>query len=313
MESDPLDFWNKYESVGTTNYYNSIPNKSSTCRYCRKSNLEVTFNQETHLLPELLGQNECLTFDECDQCNKLFSKYESHLSKIIRPYLTLLAVRGKKKIPVFQSRSVDRNENTRTVLQIGLDNKRELLIHDRDDYQIDEVNKTLRIAFRKEQYRPIFIYKSLLKIGLGLLPKKFDELNQKSFEWLTNRNNEINYSPIAYITTLKRTFFNKPFGELYRAKKISSNKEEFPEHTLVLGFANQVIQIFLPFSEELLSVNNGQRNLVFTVFPAFHFDKLETPSTIEIKQYDLGIDEMVSENQNVQFSYQGVDYNIHNK
>lgn len=313
MESDPRYFWKKYESIGTTNNWTPNPDKSSVCRYCGKNNLEVTFKEKTHLLPELLGQNGCLTYDECDQCNKLFSKYESHLSKFLRPYLTLMAVKGKKKIPVFQSRTLDRSENTRTVMQIGSSNKRELLIQDDDDYYIDETTNTLCIHFRKEQYRPNYIYKSLLKIGLGLLPKEFDDFNQKSFEWLTNRSNEISYFPITYFTTLKRTYFNNPVAELYRTKKIFSHEEEFPEYILILKFANQVIQLFLPFSDESLRINNGQRNLIFTLFPAYFFDRLKPPGKIEIKQYNLGVDEMVSENQNVHFSFQEVNYNIQSK
>lgn len=310
MDHDPLDFWKKYQSIGSTSTWDTNLTKESVCRYCGKKQGEVTFDQNTHLIPELLGENDIHTTDECDHCNGLFSKNESHLSKFVRPYLTMLAVKGKKKIPIFQSRTLDGNEETRTKLEVGAGTKRELLIQDLDDYKIDADSKTMSITFRKEPYRPLSVYKSLLKIALGLLPRKYDTYNRKTFEWITNKRDEIQFFPVVFITTLKRRYFEHPFAELYRAKSLCTSEEEFPEHTLILGFANQVVQIFLPFSDELLEVNNGKRPLSFNLFPAFSFDKLNESTEIEIKQYDLSGTAMVKENQHLHFSFEELNRKV---
>ena len=80
MRPDPLDFWNKYELISSSNNYKPINIKSKVCKYCEKSDKETTFKQQTHLLPELIGENNIYTQDECDSCNAIFSDYESSFS-----------------------------------------------------------------------------------------------------------------------------------------------------------------------------------------------------------------------------------------
>jgi hypothetical protein len=304
MRPDPLDFWKKYKLVSSSKTYVAPKEKSTTCRYCNKTNKEVSFSQATHLLPELIGENNIYTTDECDDCNKLFSDFESNFSVFIRPYITLLGVKGKKKIPEFHSRTIDSNEETRTVLKHAKGNRKELKIQDIEDYSLNTDKKTLDIVFRKPPFVPLKVYKSLLKIGLSLLPNEFDNANKLSFEWLTNRKEHLELIPFAFITTLKKKSFATPFAELYRAKKLVKGKSEFPEHILILCFANQIIQIFLPFSDELKKVHNGKRILSVNLFPAFAFDKIEAAQNIEIKTYNLGIATSVTENHQISFSYQ---------
>lgn len=83
---DVLSFWKKYNLLNSSSMMSSREQaKASVCRYCRKDATQTTFAEDTHLLPELLGANNIHTFDECDACNHLFSKYESHLATFIRP------------------------------------------------------------------------------------------------------------------------------------------------------------------------------------------------------------------------------------
>src|SRR5690606_31739849 len=127
-------------------------------------------------------------------------------------------------------------------------NKKELYIQALDDYALNTDAKTFDIVFRKPPFIPLKIYKSLLKIGLSLLPSEYDDANKQSFAWLTERQNHLEFIHYAFITTLKRKYFATPSADLYRAKKLAIGKSEFPEHLLILRFANQIIQIFLPFS-----------------------------------------------------------------
>lgn len=237
MKLDPLDFFKKYELLNSSNNYNSSFEKSKICRYCNKNVNEVSFTQATHLLPELLGKNKIYTYDECNNCNSLFSKYETHLSIFIRPHISMLGVQGKTKIPAFHSRTIDRDENTRTTLTYDKENdNRNIVVRDVEDYVIDYENKTGHIVFRKQPFIPLLVYKSLVKIGLSLLPKEFDMYNKKVFEWLSNRRNDIDFITNGFITTIHKQKFNNPSASLYRAKTLSTESVEFPEYILILCF-----------------------------------------------------------------------------
>ncbi|HET6244216.1 MAG: hypothetical protein H0V01_12810 [Bacteroidetes bacterium] len=310
MQTDPLEFWNKYELISSSKTYVPSRIKSKVCRYCDRTDKETTFNQITHLLPELIGENDILTFDECDICNKLFSDYESSFSIFIRPYITLLGVKGKKKVPIFQSRTVDRNEKTRTTLAHREGNQKELHIQTLDDYTINTDTKTVDIVFRKPPFIPLKVYKSLLKIGLSLLPTEFDKFNKESFAWLTNRQDDLSFITHAFVSTLKRRCFTTPSADLYKAKNIFTDKQEFPEYILIVCFANQIVQIFLPFSDELKDVTNGKRQLVLNLFPGVAYDKIEEPQTLEIKYFNLSIGTSITENHKISFSYEDAVINI---
>lgn len=313
MAPDPLDFWNKYELIGSSKTYVPSTVKSKICRYCNKSEKETSFNQHTHLLPELIGENNIFTFDECDICNKLFSDYESSFSIFIRPYMTLLGIKGKRKIPDFHSRTVERNEETRTILKHKVGNKKELYIQSIDDFTINPKNKTFDIIFRKSPFVPLKVYKSLLKIALSLLPREFDKFNKQSFAWLTNRQDDLTFVCRAFITTLKKKRFLTPYADLYKAKKLFNNKEEFPEYTLIICFANQVVQIFLPDSDELEQNNVTQRQLVINLLPAFAFDNVETSQISKIKVFNLGIETSITVDHKISFKYETADINIPSK
>ncbi|MES2138894.1 MAG: hypothetical protein V4511_04260 [Bacteroidota bacterium] len=311
MQPDPLHFWKKYELVSSSKTFVPIKVKSNFCRYCGKSDKETTFRQDTHLLPELIGENDILTYDECDICNNLFSDYESSFSTFIRPYITLLGVKGKRKVPAFQSRTVNRNEDTRTTLLHREENTKELHIQTLDDYRINIDTKTVDLVFRKPPYIPLKVYKSLLKIGLSLLPQEFDNFNSQSFAWLVNKQDDLNFISHAFISTLKKKYFKEPSADLYRAKKIFDEENEYPEHILILYFANQVIQIFLPFSHELKNVHNPQkRNLEINIFPGVAYDKLGETNSFQIKFYDLAISNPIREDHTISLSYGSVETNI---
>ncbi len=313
MRPDPLDFWNKYELISSSNNYKPINIKSKVCKYCEKSDKETTFKQQTHLLPELIGENNIYTQDECDSCNAIFSDYESSFSIYIRPYITLLGIKGKKKIPAFQSRTIDRNEKTRTTLKHLDNNQKQLHIQSLEDYSINTDDKTFDINFRKSPFTPLKIYKCLLKIGLSLLPNEYYNFNKQSFEWLTNRTDYINCIPYSYNTTLLRKYFSTPFADLYRAKNISDGLIDYPEHLLILAFGNQVMQIFLPFSEELRKSDYNNRQLELNLFPGFMYDDFENLNGSSIHVCDLSSSESITENHKISFSYEEAEINIQHK
>src|SRR5690606_9947965 len=162
------------------------------------------FKKVAHACPELLGHNNFVIYDECDACNEKFSKYESHLSKFFLPYLSVVGVKGKKKIPNFQSRKDKEDEDTRTSLKYTEDAKINLLLSSYDDYKVDVENKTMSIRFRNPAIKPIYVYKSLLKVALSFLPQNKIQKYQLLFDWLQNENTEIVFFSPLFITKLTR-------------------------------------------------------------------------------------------------------------
>jgi hypothetical protein len=70
-------FFNTYEIDAFIPVVGSRPgppkNKSERkCRFCGKSNPEVSFKKKAHLIPEFLGNKMLLSDFECDSCNYEF-------------------------------------------------------------------------------------------------------------------------------------------------------------------------------------------------------------------------------------------------
>lgn len=303
MTTNTMNFWDRYELINSSHDYSISPKKKEICRFCLKNSTQTTFAQKTHLIPELLGKNDTLTYDECDQCNKRFSGFESHLSNFVRPYITFLGVKGKKKIPIFQSRTENGDEKTRAFLKHDGNHKRIFQVESLNDLTIHPDNNVIDFIFRKPSYIPLKVYKSILKIGLSLLPNELLASNRESFDWLLNRGS-VHFIPYVYMTGLNKKSFLKPTADLFRAKSMRIGDHIFPECTLVLCFANQIIQLFLPFSLEFKEIYRANSTPTLELFPAFAFDT-ETREQMQIKVYDLRSTSSYQENLKLSIKYDG--------
>lgn len=306
---DVLSFWKKYSLLDSSSFMKGqVQAKAAICRYCKKDASQTTFTEITHLLPELLGRNNIYTYDECDACNHLFSKYESHLAIFIRPFMTLLGVTTKHNVPAFQSRSVDRDPLTVTSLTHQPDGTRALMIGPADDLYIDANNNVMGILFRHPPFIPLHIYKSLVKIGMSLLPSEFDVHNQQTFDWLVNDNVDLGFISFGFMTTLTQGYVQFPSAELYRAIHLRNKTEEFPEYTLILRFANQVFQVFLPFTDELKAVHNQKKNLTIELFPSIAYDRWKDGTHYQIKPFAFGIDHAITSDQRLHFKFNSIEW-----
>jgi len=308
---NPLDFWKKYELVASTKTFSSLINIPRACRFCLEDETTTTFNTTTHAVPELLGENNFISLDECDKCNSKFSGFESHLSIFFRPYLTMVGVKGKRKIPEFHSRTENGNENTRTIVKVAEDEKRNLILCDLEDYKIDEQEKRMSITFRKPPHKPLWVYKALVKIALSLLPKEGLSKYKNVLDWLLDKPDYYaDYFVTAFITVLTRGKFQAPFAELYRAKRTMYKKHFLPELTLVLGFGNLVVQIFLPLSQEFENEVSEGKTPTLNLFPSFAFDKAARKEKFTINVVDLKGEESITYNETLHFVYHCAELNI---
>ena len=144
------DFFKRYKLIASTSGGVKIIPHKKACRFCELGEEQVTFKKKAHLISELLGRNNSHSYDECDKCNELFSKYESHLSKFFLPNLTMIGVQGKKRIPSFHSRTNLNDQETRTTITYNSEtHEREISLKKEIDLEINHENNTAVLRFRQ--------------------------------------------------------------------------------------------------------------------------------------------------------------------
>ncbi|OMP80140.1 hypothetical protein [[Flexibacter] sp. ATCC 35208] len=306
---DPISFWKKYSLLNSSKFFEKGSKDEKTyCRFCKKSPGETTFNEITHLLPELLGRNQIYTSQECDKCNHVFSDYESHLATFVRPFLTMLGIQGKRGVPIFQSRSDGRNQDLVTKVLYS-EGKRSVFAGKDSDVKIDYDNHQLSILFRHPPFVPLKIYKALVKIGMSLMPVEFDVYCNHIYKWLLSAEDNIDFINYGFMTTLNGVYWREPGADLYQANHIYTKKEAFPEYTLVLRFANQVFQIYLPFTDLRKSGHKPHSTLMIELLPAVVYNIFKSnQQTYTIKPFEFGRDYKVLQNRRLDFSFGGIEY-----
>jgi len=286
---------------------NSFGQKSKKCRFCKREEKETTFNSKSHLIPELLGSNDYINEDECDICNSHFSRFEAHLAIYFRPHLSLLGVKGKNKSPKFQSRSNDDKNDSRLLMENinGMVNLH--LYEGENDVIIDQENQTLQIHFKNPGYRPLWVYKALVKIGLGMLPDRLLFDHEQTFKWLLEDYGDCLFDPLIFTSSLVKKRFVCPFAELYEAKSERLDNSQIPQYILMLYFANQVIQVVLPFGQKFERSNDFSKKIVVDLFPSPILDG-DLKGIKQINPVILSGAELVCTDHIMEFTFQSAEF-----
>lgn len=230
-------------------------------------------------------------------------------------------VKGKKKVPGFQSRKDHDDENTRTSLKYTNEGKINLFLNSLDDYNVDVENKTMSIRFRNPAVKPIYVYKSLLKVALSFLPQNNIQKYKLLFDWLQKDDTGIVYFPTLFITKLPHKKFGKPSVQLYEANCIFIDKGFYPELTFVVNFVNIVAQIYLPLSESFDYTQSNGKSPTLELFRAFFYNidsekykflDPKVPMTVDykIEAIDLSFSENLIRDVVLNFTFESGDFNI---
>ncbi len=314
------DFLNKFENINSTESFEKkfTRNVRKTCKFCSKTSNETTFENVPHVIPELFGKNNFTSNEECDNCNKLFGRFETDLANYVSPYQTLIGQKTKKKIPIFQSR---KNENQHpTIIKNINGNPNFNFRNNLSDFKYDYQNNQLNITLRKKKFVPINVFKGLVKIGLSLCPNKELESYRKTINWLSEKEDDIENIIYDIPLLLLRTRFSnkhysKPSAILYKRKTEVSKNIYRPNLCLVVYSGILVFQIFIPFCKETESLNPKEYKFQYDLFPAFVFDmdfpqgqqkiKLDL-SNLPITKYDMNFYGKVEENELIGFKYDSI-------
>lgn len=192
------------------------------CRFCGSDDARK-FRNESHALPEALGNRWIVALDECDDCNERFAKYDAALAMSIGSVLTVGGTRGKGN----QVRQTGRSKGPIRIRHSKEDGRRRLsIVTSQGGFTPDITGQRLRMetAAPTERFIPAHAYRALVKYGLGVMPHdelaRFANLRQWLLDGAANLPNMIvglsfgsvgNAPEIASATLLRRQADTGPY------------------------------------------------------------------------------------------------------
>ncbi len=240
----------------------------NTCRFCKKSSPEVSFKQESHVLPQQLHRAKPISKFECDSCNELFSIFESDFGHYFQIDKSLFGHKKKKSgFTKFMTKSgseisrVADIDKIKSVLNLTPELEERILkdetrilnlftsFSDQDNQIIMNENEKFTFRLIRPPYRPINVFKTFLKIGVSMIDE--NQLNDYSrvCEYLTDLDYKLDFDKNLYVTQIPilRNFY--PDTIVYLYNKIST--EKIYDKTIVLFFGNKIFQVVIPSNENL--------------------------------------------------------------
>lgn len=280
------------------------------CRFCNRNKNEVTFKSDAHVIPQFMGNKNLLSYFECDRCNTLFSKYEDSFANFFGITRTFSQIQG-------QSNKVPKYKDPKTGLEVFLTDTgiQMTTIGEKNVFKIDEESKSVEIITERPGYIPIHIPKTIIKIGLSLLPD--DEV----LDYDQARRFIIQKEKDGFFidNTLLRIFgyfipgppkFRKPFVQLYRRKDEVSKL--CPYRQVILYYSNYCFQMTLPFSENDIHLQG--KDIQLPIFPLL-IDKSHFEKYGEYQQLNLNLtsnEKKTGEEHRLVFSFENTRYDFEN-
>ncbi|MEA9389547.1 HNH endonuclease [Acerihabitans sp. TG2] len=270
------------------------------CKFCGKSEPDITFSNVSHALPMFLGNRILIAENECDSCNEMFSNdLENNFDKYTKPYRTLAKIKGRKKVPTYRSKNKETRfeNNEKDGFHITTDEVNEAVF-------LDLKNKTLTYSFDLEPFVPTAVYKFLIKIALSIMPDVEMRNFASSLSWIMEKNHAIKLiSPQVLLSIFVPGF--KPNNNLVMMLLRRKNKiENIPYCYLILAFGNVVYQIMVP---SLLDINQGKElTLIFSRCPTPF--EIEWPlGEVDYRQEDLSSHEVCLDGKlSIAFKFENV-------
>lgn len=247
------------------NFKRALKNrKSRICSFCGKGYPEVTFKKDAHLIPQLLGNKTFLSDEECDACNHTFSKYEDALANFLGVTRTFNAAKGQNGIPKFKNP----DKSLEIVREMGRVN---IIVTDDNNYEVNEDANEIVLNTILSSYKPIYVYKIMLKIFYSILPgsSKLEYENSKKILLNDNLDLQLKGDPTIRMSYYfcAGTMMHQPLACIWK-KKSDSKISNIPSRILVLHFQQYIFQIMPPWSTENIGRFKEGDQINFLTFPA---------------------------------------------
>ncbi len=184
----------RFELLNHKNFVYLGDGKHKVCRFCGKSESEVTFNKIAHVIPESTGNQYLASYYECDRCNEKFGRQlESEYANFFNFYHNAMNVYGKNGTPNFQSK----NEKSKSVWKKVDGTKKMFIMIDTTDNittTIDLETKKIIRTGTVPSYAPIAVFKCFIKMAITLMPEEEVENFRETINWILNKKHSNYYS-----------------------------------------------------------------------------------------------------------------------
>jgi hypothetical protein len=233
------------------------------CRFCGKTEPEVSFRNDAHALPECTGNKSLFTYYECDVCNKAFGDgCENDFGNWSLPMRTMSRIRGKTGIPIIKQgrNGAWRIEGHPTGLRLSV-GETEAFFED------DEANKTLKFHLRRAPYRPVMVVQAMVKMALSIMPDDEMPNFQQALSWIRPGNA---LTTMAAPTPFFYTFVSGLLAsDLITIAVLTRRHDDLvtPYAFLLLVYGHEMLQMVIPSFEK--DKHHYGRTMEFRRFPCF--------------------------------------------
>ncbi|WP_289350101.1 HNH endonuclease [Acinetobacter nosocomialis] len=223
----PLFNYFDYRNIQENKFLYEINNNElKKCIFCHKDSNQTSFKKFPHVIPYLLGNNYLLHYEECDECNEYFGRtIECELDKYITPHRTLNRLKNRSGNLI----CTDLGKNR----QFKFDQSKDIYTGDfyEDEITFAENSNIVTFKLKQNKYVPMMVYKALMKISYGLLPREHLIKFEKLRKWIINPNANVKlFSPLNVVKTRLDGFSTSILDFIILHKNVS-NLDEFKEFT----------------------------------------------------------------------------------
>lgn len=259
-----------YLSLDRDTYIYSFEGSVKKCAFCLKSEPDVSFKNKPHVIPEFLGNKYLLHYDECDQFNSEFGNtIERELSEYLRPRRVFSKIKGKTRKYISSY-----SKNGKKGFEFS-EEKGSYIIPINDNLDLNFKNKEFTYVCEIAKHTPINVYKGLMKVLYGLLPRE----HRMYFEVVRNfliddKLDKISDQiPIKVVSTfMPYNNLSSPYVSiLHRSKDTSENEvleEDFFEYVGTICFGNTIFEIPMYCDKDIKkAINKKEISLKLTPKP----------------------------------------------
>ena len=221
------------------------PTAKRTCRFCGRSEPDVTFKKIAHAIPHFIGNRVLKSLYECDVCNgNVFSPMESHFSRFMSIYHTLYHVSKGEKVPVYRNNS---SEKSKIAIEDG--NIKIDCVEGEELIPIfDKKNQTITIK-AKRSYVPQDVYKIFVKMALTIMPESEMPHFKYTLDWLFGKRS---FHQELMLIERRYDGLDNPFDfvSCLLFKRRLDHKNNVPAYIFCLAYYNFFFQAYIPFCDE---------------------------------------------------------------
>lgn len=236
-----------------------------TCRYCNRTAPSATFRKRAHVIPSLLGNKHLLSDYECDDCNNLFSRFETSLAAYIGLMRTVTSLSRGNNIPKHR---VHNSPVTTHTIKLGEQDKDVVCFTFHKEPE--KTDKGVIISFKKESYTPINVYKILLKMALSIMPQQDIDKYSYLMNFIINDEHSQLIKPFASnVNVITHGFMADPHIYIFKKRR---DEDDVPTHIFMFCYEDTIYQLPVPANSDDQRIYQDGKQLTFPYCPPILFE-----------------------------------------